>query len=118
MQKRPIAVTIIALIFIAAGVIGIVYHAPELNIRRPFESDVVLALIVRLLAIVCGAYMLRGSNWARWVAVLWMAYHVALSWFHSFGELAMHALLLAVIAYFLFRGREARYFCPPAIGPV
>lgn len=54
--------------------------------------------------------MLRGHNWARWLLVTWIAYHVILSAFHAWSELAMHALLLAVVAYFLFRSRASAYF--------
>src|SRR6476660_9107630 len=105
MQKRPISVTIISWIFIAAGVIGLVYHSTELATQRPFRYETVLVLLLRFAAIVCGAFMLRGSNWARWLALAWMAYHVILSGFHSVFEFTVHGLLLAVLAYFLIRPR-------------
>jgi hypothetical protein len=65
---------------------------------------------LRLTAIVCGVYMLRGSNWARWLTLLWIGYHVVLSAFHSVQEVVVHALLLAVFAYFLFRPKAREYF--------
>jgi hypothetical protein len=55
-------------------------------------------------------YLLRGANWARWLALVWIAYHVIISGFHSLHELVIHSLLFAVFAYFLFRGPESRYF--------
>ena len=66
--------------------------------------------LVRILAIICGAFMLRGHNWARWVAIAWIGFHVILSAFHSLGEFAMHCLFCAVFAWFLFRPDAARYF--------
>jgi hypothetical protein len=54
--------------------------------------------------------MLRGHNWARWVALAWIAFHVVLSAFHAFGEFAIHAVFCAVIAWFLFSPAPARYF--------
>jgi hypothetical protein len=54
--------------------------------------------------------MMRGQNWARWLAVAWMAFHVILSAFHAVRELAIHSLFLAVIAWILFRPEGARYF--------
>ena len=110
MTKRPISVTIISLIFAAAGVIGVVFHLTEFNLQQPFQYDLVWVVLIRLMAIVCGVYMLRGSNWARWLTLIWIAYHVILSGFHSLFELAVHSLLFAVFAYFLFRPRASEYF--------
>jgi hypothetical protein len=112
MRQRPISVTIVSWIYIVAGIGGIAAHATELDLRHPFFNDVVLALFVRLLAVVAGAFMLRGANWARWLAIVWIAYHVVLSSFHSVLEVAVHALLLAVFAYFLCRRQANAYFDP------
>jgi len=110
MKKRPLSITIISWLFVAAGVIGLAYHATEFKAQRPFEYDVVWVCFVRLLAVLSGALMLRGSNWARWLLLVWIAYHVILSAFHSLSELAMHTLLLGVVAYFLFRPQASAYF--------
>lgn len=110
MKKRPISVTIVSWVYIVAGIGGIAAHATELDLRHPFSNDVVLALIVRLLAVVAGIFMLRGANWARWLAIVWIAFHVVLSAFHSFPSAAFHALLLAVFAYFLCRGQANTHF--------
>jgi uncharacterized membrane protein HdeD (DUF308 family) len=110
MNKRPLAVTVIGWIFIVAGVIGLAYHIRELNPQRPFKDDVIWVLLVRLLAVLGGLFLLRGREWARWILLIWMAYHVILSAVHSIFELIMHTLLFAVIAYFLFRPRVSAYF--------
>ena len=110
MNQRPRSVTIIGCLFVAAGVIGFAYHAAELKAQGPFEYDVVWVCFVRLLAILGGVFTLRGSNWARWLLLVWMAWHVILSAFHSLSELAMHGLLLAVFAYFLLRPQASAYF--------
>lgn len=112
MSKRPLSVAIVAWIYIAAGVLAIGAHITEFNVRHPFTSDAVLALLVRLMAIVAGVFMLRGANWARWLAIAWIAYHVVLSAFHSVLAAGMHALLLAVFAYFLCRRQGNAYFDP------
>jgi hypothetical protein len=108
--KRPRSVTAIAFLFAAAGIVGVAYHATELDIRRPFEDDAGWVLLVRLLAIVAGVFMFRGANWARWLALAWLAFHVVLSAWHSVSETIAHAVLLAVIAYVLFRPNAAAYF--------
>jgi hypothetical protein len=69
-----------------------------------------LVCFVRLLAIVGGVFLLRGRAWARWLLLAWLAFHVVLSAFHNRVELAMHAGLLVVIGFFLFRPKAAAYF--------
>ena len=110
MNQRPISVTIISLIFIVAGALGLVYHLPDLKVQHPFHSDIVWISLVRLLAIVAGAFMLRGNNWARWVAVAWIGFHVIVSAFHPWQELAVHGVLFVIIVFFLFRPVANRFF--------
>lgn len=110
MSKRPRSITIISWIFLAVGAVGLAYHATDFKAERPFESDLVWVCLVRLLAIICAVFMLRAGNWARWLLVIWIAYHVILSAFHSAFELIIHSLLLVVVAYFLFRRSASVYF--------
>jgi hypothetical protein len=110
MTKRPLSVTIIACLLAAAGFIGLVYHLKEFKPQHPFQYEIIWITLVRLLAIVGGVYMLRGKDWARWLALAWMTFHVVVSAFHSTMELAMHSLLLAIFAYFLLRRPAAEYF--------
>ncbi len=107
-KKRPILVIVVSILLIAAGALGIVYHGREFVAAPNLEN--VLVLIVRALAIVAGIFMLRGSNWARWLAMLWIAFHVALSAFHPIGELAMHIVILSFFAFALFRADAREYF--------
>ena len=109
-KKRPLSVTLISWLFIAAGAVGFVYHLTEFKPNGEFDYGAVLVLFVRLLAILAGLFMLRGNNWARWLLVIWIAYHLILSAFHTLFELAMHSLLLVLVAYFLFRPRSSEYF--------
>jgi hypothetical protein len=110
MNRRPLSVTLVAWLFIAAGTVGIAYHARELDPRHPFARGVLIALGVRLLAIVGGAFALRGHNWARWLMLAWIAYHVVLSAFHEPVQLVMHALIAVAVAYALFRPPAGAYF--------
>jgi len=54
--------------------------------------------------------MLRGLNWARWLLLVWIAYHVLISAFHSLSQLITHGLLLAGVAYLLFRPAVSAHF--------
>lgn len=113
MNKRPLIVTVLSWSLIAAGFVGLAYHLTEFEARGPFQYELVWVSLVRLAAIVFGAFMLRGHNWARWLSLVWLAGHVVLSAFHSISELVMHGLLLAVFAYSLFRPGVTEYFRGP-----
>jgi hypothetical protein len=105
--KRPISVTIVACVYLAVGTLALVYHFRQL---LTLQRDSVWVELTEFLAIVCGAFMLRGHNWARWLALAWIAFHVILSIFDSGHGLVVHGLLCAVIAWILFRPEASRYF--------
>ena len=105
-MKRPLPVTILGCLFIVAGLVGLVYHLSE----RPLEPQIALVSIVRLLAVVGGIFLLMGHNWARWLLLAWLAFHVVASAFHSLSESIAHVVLLIVVGYLLLRPPAARYF--------
>lgn len=110
MKTRPLSVTVIAWIYIVVGVGGIAAHITEFRPQHLFEQDTLWPLVVRLLGILAGVFMLRGNDWARWLAVAWIAFHVALSAFHSRHELVVHSVICAVLTFFLFRPPANEYF--------
>ena len=110
MSRRPRAVTVLGWLFIAVGGLALLYHLSEFKTRLPLDKGLVGVCFVRVLAIVGGAFVLRGHNWARWLLAAWMAFHIVLSIFHSPAELVMHILLFSVIGYFLFRPQASAYF--------
>jgi hypothetical protein len=107
--RRPLAITVIGCVFIAAGTIGLVYHLFDFKHRTWLDLELALIFSIRLLAIIAGIFLLRGRSWARWLLAGWMAYHIVLSLFHSPVELLMHVLLFGVIGYFLFCPRSTAY---------
>ncbi|MDQ2776279.1 MAG: hypothetical protein M3Y57_15380 [Acidobacteriota bacterium] len=109
-NKRPVSVMVLALIYIAVGAIGFARHFPNLRGMKALQYDDLWIEITEFLAILCGVFMLRGRNWARWLAVAWMAFHVVLSAFDGFHGFAIHCLFCAAIAWLLFRPEAARYF--------
>lgn len=117
LNQRPLSVTILACIYIAVGTVGFVYHLTEFQVGHAFQYDGVWIELTEFLAVLCGGFMLRGRNWARWLALAWMAFHVVLSFFHAFQEFAIHCLFFAAIAWFLFRAEAARYFRGSRIKP-
>ena len=105
--RRPLPVTLIGWLYIVTGIVGSAAHLLPL---RTFETDILWAVLVNLMALIGGVWMMRRQNWARWLAIAWMAFHVILSVFHSPRELMVHALFLAIISFFLFRPRVNAYF--------
>jgi len=116
MNRRPLAVTFIACLFIAVGIFGGVIHLRELVSQRLFRWEDLWAPLLGFVASVAGIFILLGHNWARWLAVAWMAFHVALSFFDSMSKIAVHVVLLALIAYALFRRDSSTYFQQPNQG--
>lgn len=110
MRNRPISVTIISLVLIAAGVAGIAYHATEFKGSHPFQFDVLGILLIRLSGIVAGVFMLFAQNWARWLALVWIAVHVGLSYYHSLGQVIAHAIIFLIFTFVLFRAPARDYF--------
>ena len=114
MNRRPgVVIVIIGWLFIAVGGLGLLKdwlplltpHAAQHAAALRAEGAGMLALIwtVRALAVVGGAFLIRGSNRARWLLAGWMAFHVALSAGHSLAALGMHVAIFGGIAYVLFR---------------
>ncbi len=108
-MKRPLAVTIIAWLLIAVGALAQVAHTSAHGLRHPLASDYLWITITELAAIAIGVLLLSGRGWARWLALLWMGFHVAVSW-PVISRLVIHSLLLAALAYFLFRPCTQKYF--------
>lgn len=118
MRKRPLSITVVGLLFLVTGVVTFGFHLSRGWLSRgltrgEMHSDVLLVLSVSLLALVAGVFMLMGSNWARWLALAWLAFHVVVSALHSWQETVMHALLFVLIAWLLLRPEAAGWFAAP-----
>lgn len=111
MQPRPRAITIISWFFIIFNSIALLsglLSAESLTLGQLKGHWMVH--LSRTLAIVGGIFMLRGRNWARWLLVLWITFHIILSALHSVLQLSLHLVIFTVILYFLFRRQSSSYF--------
>jgi hypothetical protein len=103
-KRIPVTVIFIACLYLAVGIGGSVAHFSEHG-----EPDWIWIELTELLAIVCGVFLLRAQNWARWLAVAWMVFHVAMS-FGALRQLVIHSVFLVLIVWCLFRADATRFF--------
>ena len=106
-EKRiPWPIIVIACLYLLVGVGGFAGHFGELLARHP---DAIGIEATELVAVICGVFLLLRRNWARWLAMAWILFHVGLSMFHPLGELAIHAVFCIFIAWALFRPETTRW---------
>jgi hypothetical protein len=119
MRNRPLSVTIISCIFIVLGAGALVGSflpkTPEVQKQlseyqslHPF--GVVLMYVGFLVGMLCGAFMLRGADWARWLFLGWFGYNTIANFFHSPARNLPAVLLMGIAVYFLFRPQATAYF--------
>ena len=113
--RRPLAVLIVAGAYLAVGILGFIAHFHDL-LASPSEG--VWIELTELVAAFTGVFLLRGRNWARWLAVGWIAFHVGLSAFDSMRLVAVHAVMAALIVWLLFRPDSRRWFRPVDVAPI
>lgn len=100
----PVSILVVACLYLLVGSIGFFYHFHDL-----YQPDFIWIETTEALAVVTGVFLLRGQGWARWLALAWMAFHVVIS-YGDYRKLIIHACILALIAWLLFRADASRYF--------
>jgi hypothetical protein len=110
MKKAPLPVIVISVLIMLAAVFGLYGVWLNFASHTISRNQALLVVVVNLLGVVAGTLTLRGRNWARWLAVAWMAFHVVISVGHALGELTVHAVLLVLFAYGLFRADARAWF--------
>jgi len=93
-------------LFIITGLAGLAYHLSH----RPLDGWVALIAFIEVIAVVGGVFLLKGRNWARWLMLGWLAFHVVVSAFHSLSDCIAHAVLFLAVAYFLLTPPDSKYF--------
>ncbi len=110
MKGRPVAVVIVAILFILTGTIGFVYHTKDLFNSNNVLPETVWVLVLRILAVLCGILLLCRKNWARWLAVAWMLFHVVIGALNSTAQMITHIFFLVAIVVLLFLPVSSKYF--------
>ena len=110
-KKRPLAITVLSWLYIAVGVAGTAAHYVQFAQQRPSASEVFWITLLGITAVVAGVFMLLAQNWARWLALAWMAAHVAISAVQPRrSELIVHSLFFVLFALLLLRREATAYF--------
>ena len=110
-MQRPRPLTIISWFFIIFGSIALLYGLLPLGeITLAELKGHWMVHLSRILQIVAGVFMLSGHNWARWLLVVWIAFHIVISALHSTFQLVLHVFIFTVILYFVFRRDASAYF--------
>src|SRR5678816_2821179 len=108
MPRRPLSITIISWLFIIFGSIALISGLVTTDLKSHWYVHV-----SRFLQIVAGVFMLYGRNWARWLLVAWIAFHIVVGALHGIGPLLMHVVIFSVILFFVFRPQASAYFSAP-----
>ena len=107
MKKRPLSITIIGWLFVVFGTITLLSGVVPFGGNTPADlKSHWYVHLSRILAIVAGAFLLKGYGWARWLLVAWMAFHIVVGALHGLGPFVTHVVIFSVILYFLFRPRK------------
>lgn len=110
MKKRPILVILLAVLLVVTGAGGLYFDIRGFTSLSADHYASLWIVIIHLLAVVAGVFLFRGHDWARWLAIAWMAFHVAISVGQPLQKLIGHALFLALFVYILFRADARAFF--------
>jgi hypothetical protein len=110
MKGRPLPVVMVSLLFILTGCIGFAYHINDFSKPNASSFELIWVLFLRILAVVCGLLLFFRMNWARWLAIAWLAYHVIISAFNSSSEMLAHIVFLVIVTFLLFLPVSSKYF--------
>jgi len=115
MNPRPRSITIFSWILIVMGSIALVAGVlPTGGITAAQRIGEIKSHwyvhLSRFAAVVAGVFMLYGHNWARWLLVVWLLFHVYVGALHSTVHFILHVLLCVVGLYLLFRRPANEYF--------
>lgn len=128
MRKRPTSVTVICFILIALGAISLI--SSVINLNNPMARDLmgrspipipvqhVIMFTGLLITLLSGILMLKGTNWARMLYVVWsvLAFGFGLATSPMKAALIPGVVVFAVMAFFLFRPKANEFFNPKEAG--
>jgi hypothetical protein len=108
-RRRAPSIIAVGVLFLVLGVLDLWRGvAPMMGTASHLATDDMQVLAIGVAALVGGAFVLRGQNWARWLLAVWMLLHVAIS--VGAAQLIGHLVIFGFVAFLLFRpGAWARF---------
>ena len=106
--QRPLLITLLGWLLILAGTAQFVLHATRIHLPLQFWG--IFIPLFELIILVSGVFLLRGSNWARWLATAWIGFHVGVGFLNSVRQGVIHSLLFVVFVWLLFRPEVNAWF--------
>jgi hypothetical protein len=110
MKNRPLPVIIVSVLFILTGCVGFAYSIKDFFEPNDKLYELIWVLFLRILAAVCGLLLLFKINWARWLAIAWLVYHILISAFNSTPQMIAHIVFLILVSVLLFIPVSSTYF--------
>ena len=111
-MKPYVAVIAVACLYLLVGIGVGIEQLPNLLAG---QREAIGMEIAEATAIVTGVALLLHHGWARWLAVAWMAFHIAIM-FSDPGKLVVHVVLCVLIAWALFRPESRGWFQRGGVG--
>jgi hypothetical protein len=117
MRKLIPSIKVVGVLFLALGVLDLWRGLAPIRGggQSRLAADDMQVLAIGVAALIGGAFVLRGQNWARWLLAAWMALHVAISVGQPIA-FAAHLVIFGFIAFLLFRSRASEHFRPRVEG--
>lgn len=121
-MNRPTSITVISWILIVIGGLNLVTTTLNMNnpeVRAlmeksllPVSVQIAMIYVGMGILVICGAAMLNGQNWARWLYVIWNLIGIGVSLATSPMKLLLvpGILVFILITFFLFRPNATLYF--------
>ena len=109
-RKRPIGVVVVSALLVLAGVVGLVADCMNSQSLSADHYAAVWIALVNVVWIVAAVFVFRGRDWARWLAIAWMAFHVAISLWNSRQQIVVHGVIFALMALILLRRDASDFF--------
>ena len=106
----PRPARVIAWLLILTGVLGVLIPFFRAWQAHALIQGTLTVAGINFVWLITGALLLQGVAWARWLAVVWMALHVAVSALHSVQLAIVHVGLLLIIAFALFSAESTAWF--------
>lgn len=107
-ETRPLLITLLGWLLILVGAAQFALHANRIHLPLQFWG--IFVPLFELIILVSGVFLLRGSNWARWLAAAWIGFHVGVGFLNSVRQGVIHSLLFVAFVWLLFRPEVNAWF--------